>query len=383
MSLLLLVDLLDELCSGVPVLGAPDIRADLSADYLSAAWALLVLPVGLGVLVESPILVWSDRWKRTRVVAVALAAEAALILAASRAESSWMLGLALGVWGVGAGISNGAATSALMAGFPDERERLLTRGALLGSLGDALAPGLVVVTLALGGSWREALVVMAVLYALHAALVWATPIEAEGPVEDDEAEPEPLWVSLRAGLARPGLVRWLIAMMSCTLLDEILVAFGSLYLREALGATPAHQGAAFTAFAVGCAVGLALSERALPTLGADRVLRVSASCCLLAFGLWLLLGSTALSIPLLALVGLGTGPLYPLTQARAYAAYPERPGVVSALASAFAPVEVAAPLLIGWAAQRWGLAPALALLALQPVIVLLALRRPHVGDDRQ
>ncbi len=103
---------------------------------------------------------------------------------------------------------------------------------------------------------------------------------------------------------------------------------------------------------------------------------VSATLCLGAYALWLWSASAALSVPLLALVGLGTGPLHPLAEARAYAAHPDRPGVVAALASLFTPLEVLAPLAIGAVANHWGLVPALALLALQPIgFLVFALSR--------
>jgi predicted MFS family arabinose efflux permease len=258
----------------------------------------------------------------------------------------------------------------LVEAYPDQRERMLTRWAFLGSLGDAVAPAFVATSFAITGSWRGALAAAAAGYALHGAWVLATMPDNRPAASSDDDGDESLRTALARGLKNPSLMSWLGATALCTLLDEILLAFGSLYLREVHGASPALQATAFTAFAIGCGVGLLLTDRALTRVPPERVLIASCIVCIAAYAAWLAIDSSIASVLLLGLVGLGTGPLHPLAQARAYAAHAERPGVVAALEMLYSPIELLAPLIIGAFADRYGLGPALALLALQPIAIL-------------
>ena len=60
---------------------------------------------------------------------------------------------------------------------------------------------------------------------------------------------------------------------------------------------------------------------------------------------------------------------YPLSKARAYAAAPESPGLVNAMAQVFVIIDIAAPLAVGALADARGLSVALASLILQPLVV--------------
>lgn len=370
MAALLVVDFLDELTSGVPVLGAPDIRRDLSLPYTGAAWVLLALPLALGAIVEAPLLLRADRWPRKRTIAITLALQSLATLAAAFAPSATVLGVSLAIWGSAAGITIGVAQSSLVEAFPAARERILTRAALLSAIGDAAAPVLVGGVHALGGSWRTALAALSALYATHAIVVTLAP--AVGGARSDEADPpaDPIRSALRSGLLRR-ILPWLLATAACCLLDETLVAFGSLHLRERLGASPTHQAAAFAAFAIGASFGLVVSDRLLARAAPMRLLAASSALCLAAYATWLAAPSVAASVPLLAVVGMTAAPMYPIALAQAYAACPDRPGLVAAFDKLLAPVEVALPLAIGLCADLFGLSVALAVLAVEPAFLLV------------
>jgi hypothetical protein len=72
----------------------------------------------------------------------------------------------------------------------------------------------------------------------------------------------------------------------------------------------------------------------------------------------------------LFLVGIACAPHHALAFARAYDALPDSPGAVQACSQLFVAVDVVAPLALGAVADRFGLGPALACLALQPVVIL-------------
>ena len=74
-------------------------------------------------------------------------------------------------------------------------------------------------------------------------------------------------------------------------------------------------------------------------------------------------------------VGLTTAPLYPLAKAQAYRSLPDQAGMVNAVGHVFQPLDIVVPLILGVIADRFGLVPALLLLAAQPAGLLwIALR---------
>ena len=86
----------------------------------------------------------------------------------------------------------------------------------------------------------------------------------------------------------------------------------------------------------------------------------------------------------LLLLGCSAAPHFALLQAAAYAAVPGRPGLVNAASQLFFGVEIVLPLLVGLVAARFGLAVAIACLALQPIVVLgAALMLLGRGGDRR
>ena len=100
----------------------------------------------------------------------------------------------------------------------------------------------------------------------------------------------------------------------------------------------------------------------------------------------------AVNVPLVLMVNALAAPLYPLASAQAYARCPGRSSVVLVTSHLFAPFGLALPWLLGWVADHAGTFVALALLAAQPVglVVLGALTRarpataasPVTTDDR-
>lgn len=80
----------------------------------------------------------------------------------------------------------------------------------------------------------------------------------------------------------------------------------------------------------------------------------------------------------LALIGVGASGWYPISKAEAYRTLPGRSGTVRAVYSLGIPLEIIAPLLVGAAAQRWGIQAGVALLTVAPVAVLLLRPRANM-----
>lgn len=379
------VDFLDELGAGLAPVSAADIRDEFGLAYGGAALVLLVGPLLLSLLIESPLLLLSDGWRRDRMAGIALFVMGLCMLAAAVAPSAWVFALALGGWASAGGVACGVSQGALMDAFPHARERWMTRWTLMGALGDTACPALVLASVALGFGWRGALATAAIVHLAHAPLLARSmrrlaeqSSTASDEEEDDDEESPPLLERVRAGLRDPTLLAWLTGSALCCLLDEILVAFGAMFLRDELGADIPLQTAAFTACAIAGALGLVLTDRLLRPADPDaegstasvdpiRLLVLASIACALALGIWLGMRTIVGSIIALALVGVFVAPLYPICAARAYAARPGEAGLVAAIDQLFTPFAVVAPIAVGLIADRFGVVVALAVLLLQPI----------------
>lgn len=374
--LLLGVDFLDELWSGVPYVGAPGIRSEFGLDYTAVAGFLLVIPGLVALFVEPPIFVLADRFPRRRFVTAGLAVLGVAGLVAGLAPNVWVLLAALCVAFPASGVGVNLAQASLMDANPDRREQYMTRWAFLGSIGDLLTPALFFALAVFGWGWREAFGVCAAVLVIYAAVLSRQRFPPQTRPDDEPAPP--LLVAVRAALGNRRLLLWLGGVSLCALLDEILVAFGALHLRDTLGAGVGARSVVLMCEMVGALLGLVVLDRLLARFEPLRLLRWSAALCLITYVMWVFAPDLVWSAGLFFLTGLFTAPLYPIAMAQAYRALPEQSGMVNAVSTLLGPVGIAAPLVLGLVADAFGLVPALLLLTVQPAgLFVLALRRPR------
>jgi Na+/melibiose symporter-like transporter len=301
------------------------------------------------------------------------------LVACAFTNSVWLFSAGFALWAVAGGLTAGVAQMALMAAHPDARERMMTRWTLFGTIGDASAPFIALVVVALGGNFRIALLVAASFHIVSACLLAlaSRDLGADDDEGDEEGSGEALWKRLLSALRDPALLIWLGAAALCTLLDEILVAFGTLHMRDVLDASALEQSLFVFTDAIGCAVGLVITDRLITRVHPWKILVASGCVCAVAYVAWLSTPSSTVAVVAMFFVGLGCAPLYPLTIARAYATRPDSPGVVAAADTLWSPIAVFAPLVLGFVAQHFSLATALALLLAQPlgIAVLAAILR--------
>lgn len=367
----MLVAAADELQSGVPVVDAGGVGADLGLEPGTLLLgALLGAPMALGLLFEPVLLAWSDRADRRRLLLGALLAMAFFAAAGALSPSAAALSLAIGLWGSASGIAAGLAQGALLQsdGDPDRAMARWVRG---GVVGDLLAPALVGGVALLGGDWRAAMLLAALLPALGALGVARLSLP---PLVDEDEPDEPLAESLRAALRDRRLFGWSLAVASCGLLDETLLVLVSL----AVGDGPAGTLAVGALYA-GSTLGGFATEALLARLGARGLLLGASTLSAATLTTFVLLPASAL--PSLFLLGVACTQLYPLAQARALACRPDRPGLVLALQQPLAWVDVLAPLLLGAVLGRWGVGAALLSLLLQPLVFGVAALRMRSRDD--
>jgi len=381
-GLLLGVDFLDEF-AGVGSVSAPDIQGELGISYAAASLILFTVPMFAGILLEPPIYVLADRFPRKGFVVGGIAAMGVMLVCAGFASGPWTLGIAISAWAVASGVGVGLAQATLMDAHPEDREQVMTRWVFMGALGDlatpALVAGLALVTL----GWREAFFVVGALMFAYAALLSTRDFPDEGGKgeDNDEEDEPPLREAIRAAVGNRGLLLWLFGSSLCAMLDEVLIAFGALYLTVALDASITERGALLFVMIIGDLIGLRATEVLLAKgVRPMRLLAVSSALCVLAFLGWLAAPTLLTSAALGVLVGVFTGPQYPIVKAQAYRALPGRSGMVNAVGVLFTPVEVVLPLAVGLVADHYGLRAALAVLLIQPVglglIATLSVSRP-------
>jgi predicted MFS family arabinose efflux permease len=299
-----------------------------------------------------------------------LAGMALAMIAAGLAPSYGLFLATLLVYGPASGVATCLAQSALVSADPSRAEAVLARWSLLGLAGDLLAPAALAASVALGLGWRGALLAVGAFAAVQAALAaWAPDHPAAAVTEQAGSS---LRDALGAAVSCPRLLGWSLAVVLCGLLDEVLVAFGALWLSERLGADATVRAAILTSWVAGSFAGAALLERLAARFRPPALLAVSGVGCAAAYAGWLATRTPVASALALAIAGLFAAAHYPLLQARAFAAMPGRPNVVLAAGALFQTLDLALPLLVGVVADGIGLFAAMLVLLLQPAGVVVA-----------
>jgi MFS family permease len=374
------VALLEELSSGVPSGGAPDIERGLALSHTATAAVLFLVPGVIQLVLDPLWFVLAERFGRPWLVRGGLAIMAAASLVAAIAPGPIVLTCALGIWGVATGAAVSLTELTLVDHWPDRRARTMARWTLLALIGDFAAPlllGALAVVAPRLEAWRTSFAIVGALLAIWAVVTSLRPFPA---VADAGGDDEPsLWQATREAIRDRVLIGWLFGTALCNLLDEILIVFASIYVRDQLAATPAEQSAMVGAFIAGGAIGLIVLERLLIRHSEHRLMIAAGVTCTLAFAAWLAAPTVWASIALMVPVGATAAPLYPLATAQAYARCPERSAVVLVASHLFAPFALAVPWGLGWIADHAGVLAALALLAAQPVglVVLAVATRPR------
>lgn len=378
--------MLDELASGAPTIGSPDIERAFGLRHATVTLVIFVVPAVIGFVIEPVVFLLSDRYPRKWFVAGGLGAMAAASFVSAFAPSAAMLSVGIAVWYIAAGASASLSQATLVDRDPAQSARTMTRWTLFAAVGDLVAPLALGGLAALGFSWRANFVLVGIALAVWCVAVTACRFPETHAAGEDEPEKPPLWRAFLEAMRDRVLILWLLGLALCDLLDEILVVFASLHVRIELGAGPGWQSAIIAGLVVGGIAGLALLDRLL-TKYSDQTLMIACSlACAVTYAVWLAAPSLLLSAILIVPVGATSATLYPLAAARAYARCPGRSGVVLAGNHLFTPLGLALPWLLGMVADRAGTFVALALLIVQPLglaVLARASRLAHRVDMPQ
>ncbi len=396
---LLSIEFLDELVSGVPGAGAHEIQQGFVVSHTSMG-ALITAFGLLALWVEPPLFFLADRYPRRWFVCGGMLALGASCLMAAAAPSYWWLFAALLLFGPASGMGVGLSQATLIDADPGHTERWLTRWTLAGEVGDLATPALVAVMITLGWGWRGAFAACGVLAISQGVALWfqefpddafarnvsedsgaATETTREAGREDEE----PNWrQAIGLALSNRALLLWSLALVACALLDEILVVFGVLHMTRDLGFSEPRALLVIAAMSAGGIAGLVASEALHDRFPPLRLL--VATCIFTLAALFGFVYSTRLLTLVIwgLLLGLGIALQYPLAKAQLYRTIPGQTGTALAVAGLFGPIDLALPIAVGFVADRAGLVAALLVLGLQPVVLLvvawIAVERAPAGS---
>jgi MFS transporter, FSR family, fosmidomycin resistance protein len=388
----LAVELADELVDGTKSAALPLIRQGLQLSYAQVG-LLASVPLLLGSLLELPVGILAGTGRRRRLAVLAGGVAFILSLAAVAAARSFgPLLAALVIFFPASGAFVGLTQSGLMDSDPGRREPHMARWELAGSAGSVAGPVLLIAVLAAGGGWRSAYLVLAGV-ATAAWLAVARNPPRPQDAADRAAQPRAAAATQRdaaaatqsraaaaardalRALRRPGVARCLLLLQACDLLLDVLTGFVALYLVDVGRATPA-QAALGVAVRLGAGLaGSAALVWALERVSGLTVLRASAAAGALLYPAFVLAPGIGPKLVLLGCLSAATASWYPVLQAELYGCLPEQSGAAVSLSSAASLLGGAGPLAVGFAAQRFGLAWALAGLAVVPPCVLAGLWR--------
>lgn len=388
--------------------------AGLGAGAMITAFHLLA------IFVEAPLLAWSERVRVGRFSAAALFTFALACFGAALANGPLLFVLALALYGPASGCALAASEGLLVETRRDERERTIARLTLAGALGDLAVPLLLGALAWLDLGWRTgmrvaggAALLLAFVHGTSRELDRLPPKERDDDVDDprdgsnaeahaaasnesyeaadehegaadasdehedaakehdaEEEEDEPsVLESLRFALSHRRLLAWCAAVALTNWLDEVLVAFVMVRLDHA---SSLERAIAVASWTIGFLPGLLLLDRHLARLDTRRALYVAAAVAALA----LLVLAVGPSVPVACLalgtLGAATSVLYPLAEARRYAALPGRPALVHAVGALFTPFDALTPLALGALALAFGPEAALLAIVLAPLGLALA-----------
>jgi MFS transporter, FSR family, fosmidomycin resistance protein len=368
----LAAEFVDELVDGTKGAALPLIRQGLGLTYVQVG-LLASVPLLLGSLLELPMGILAGHGRRRRQVVLAGGAIFILTLVAAAAARTFAgLLIALVAFFPASGAFVGLSQSGLMDAAPDRQEQNMARWTVAGSLGSVTGPLLLVAV-------RAAYLVLAgCATAAWLGAARGGPRQLAAPVVSSPDQPSRAAAARRAisVLRQREVVRWVVLLEAANLLGDVLTGFVALYFVDVLHATPA-QAALGVAIRLGASLaGDAALLAVLEWASGMSVLRASAAAAAVLYPAFLLVPGIGFKLGVLAALSVATAPWYTVLQAQLYRSLPGESGIAVSLMSAAGLVSGIGPLAVGILAQRYGLAWALAALALAPACLLGGLRRP-------
>jgi FSR family fosmidomycin resistance protein-like MFS transporter len=375
----LVIEFFDELQYGLQSAALPVIRSDLALTYAQVG-ILLGLPKITGTLIEPLLLLLGDTaWRKRLVVSGGLVVALTLLLIAGASNFLLLLlAFIIGFPASGAFVSLSQAT--LMDLNPGRTPQMMARWTAYGSLGGLAGPAILAAGLAIGIGWRVYYLSMA-LIAIGLVLIL---LGRRFPPHQLSIE----WQTLQASLTWTGLLRWtgenlvralkvkalqrwILLLEFSDLLLDVFTSYAALYFADVAGLSPAQTGLAMTLLMLASLVADLVAVPLLERFPGRSLVRLTALLSIPIYTLFLLAPSSLAKVILAVAIRFSTMGWYAVLQGEAYASVPERSGTVAAINSLAGLLGGAMIYLIGQVAEGYGLASAMWLLLLAPLVLVL------------
>ena len=375
MLVLLVVEFLDEFVFGIREAGWPLIRDDLDLSYIQIG-VLLTLPRLLGSVVEPPIGILGDVWKRKWLILGGGAAFAVALVLTSASQSFLYLLAAFILLNPASGAFVSLSQATLMDSEPGRHEQNMARWTFAGSLGVALGAVVLGAAALLGIGWRVLFLSSAVATVLVLVAARGMPLGGRPSAGQSGAlvldMKQGIIDALRA-LKRFTVLRWLILLEFSDLMLDGLHGYLALYFVDVVGTEEAR---AAMGVAVWTGVGLMGDFLLIPLLERVRgltYLRFSAAAELFLYPAFLLVPGLWPKLVIVGLLGFANAGWYSVLKGQLYSSMPGQSGTVMAVSDVSNLFGSLIPLGIGIAARTWGLGAAMWLLLAGPVALLVGI----------
>ena len=337
----------------------PGIKARLTLSDGQLGWLLLAM--GAGAVIALPVAGWLVARVGSRAITTgsATALSLALVLpvlcpgVASTAAALALLGASNATLDVAMNAQGVLVENAWRRPIMSSFHALYSVGGLVGAGGAALA-------MAGGLSAPSHVTVVAVLSLIAVAMARSSLFPSE-----PRAAHDPVFVWPPAALLGLG------GLSFCALLAEGAMGdWSAVYLRDAVGTTPAFAALGFATFSLAMALGRFTGDGLARRLGSSRLLQLSGALAAVGLAAALLRGTAVVSLIGFGLVGLGVANLIPILFSAAGRAPGIAPGTgIAAVATTGYVGYLAGPPLIGVAAEGAGLPAALGIVCAACAVV--------------
>ena len=378
-SMLLSMGLLDEIVAGFPVVGLPLLRDQLHLSYTQAG-LLFTIGAFSGLIFDPIINLLSDRGSKRYWILVGLLFFSATYVFAGIAPNYALLVLAFIFFAPASEAAIGLSQSALIDFYPNKSTWVMARWVLLSGIGDVLAPLVIagIATLHLG--WTALCFFAAALWIVPAIIIGLqrfpqTKADKEKNSKEAQDVSSPgLLTGLKIALRNPELIRWAALTVIPTMVDEMFLAFTTLYLHDVLHASQVAIGLIVGIHMVGALLGLFILYRfLLHRFAARRLLIWLSIIVLIAMIVFLTIHTLPVATVALFVIGLCAANWYPLAKGEAYSILPGQTGTVRAVVSLFNILDVVLPGLVGLVAGRFGILAGVSVLGTAPILMLVLL----------
>lgn len=372
----LLIEFLDELVFGVTDAAWPYIQASLRLNYTQIG-VLLTVPGLVSTIVEPFLGILGDVWKRRLLILGGGILFTLALLLTGLSAGFFLLLIAFCLFYPASGAFVSLSQATLMDSDPSRHDHNMARWTFAGSLGVTLGPLLLVGLSAIGFGWRGVFLALSLLAAIVLLFVWR-----KIPAPAVARPPLPRWSDLFAGfrvafqaLKRREVLRWLLLLEFSDLMLDVLLGFLALYFHDVAGLSEAQAAGAVLVWLIAGLAGDFLLIPLLEKVDGLRYLHWSVLLELVLFPAFLLVPWPWLKLVLAGFLGFFNSGWYAILQGRLYSAMPGQSASVMALGNIAGLVGGLLPLLIGLAADAFGLDIAIWLLLAGPIALLIGLPR--------